>query len=46
MARKMENEERRRRRNNLVITEWRCDRKSKQQIRADIEKFIKENIEE
>ncbi|KAJ3635361.1 hypothetical protein MTP99_008274 [Tenebrio molitor] len=45
----MENEERRRRKNNMVImviTECRGEGKSKQQIKEDIEKFIKINIEE
>jgi hypothetical protein len=43
----MEYEGRRRRKNNIVITEWRNEGKSKQQIKDDIETFIiKENIEE
>jgi hypothetical protein len=29
-----------------VITEWKGERKSKQQIKEDIEKLIKKNIEE
>ncbi|KAJ3622279.1 hypothetical protein MTP99_002798 [Tenebrio molitor] len=43
---KMENDERRRRKINIVITGWREEGKSKQQSRDDVEKFIKENIEE
>jgi hypothetical protein len=31
----VENEERRRRKNNIVITEWRGEGKSKQQIKED-----------
>jgi hypothetical protein len=46
LERKMENEERRRRKNNIVITGWRGEGKSKQQIKEDIENFIKESIEE
>jgi predicted RNase H-like nuclease (RuvC/YqgF family) len=45
LERKMENEERRRK-NNIVITGWRGEGKSKQQTKEDIENFIKENIEE
>jgi hypothetical protein len=40
LERKMENEERRRRRNNTVLTGWRGEEKSKQQIKEDIENFI------
>jgi hypothetical protein len=36
----------RRRKNNIVITGWRGEEKSKQQIKEDIESFIKENIKE
>jgi hypothetical protein len=46
LKRKMENEERRKRKNNIVITGWRGEGKSKQQIKENIENFIKENIEE
>jgi hypothetical protein len=46
LERKMENEERRRTKNNTVITGWRSEGKSKQQIKEDIEKFVKENIKE
>jgi hypothetical protein len=42
----MENEERRRTKNNTVITGWRSEGKSKQQIKEDIENFRKGNIEE
>ncbi|KAH0821473.1 hypothetical protein MTP99_007544 [Tenebrio molitor] len=45
LERKMENEERRRK-NNIVITGWKGEGKSKQQTKEDIENFIKENIEE
>jgi hypothetical protein len=38
--------ERRRRKNNIVITGWKGEGKSKQQIKEDIENFIKENREE
>jgi hypothetical protein len=44
LERKMENDERRRRNNNVVITGWGGERKSKQQIKEDIENFIKENF--
>jgi hypothetical protein len=46
LERKMKNEERRRGKNNIVITGCRGEGKSKQQIKEDIEKFIKEDIEE
>jgi hypothetical protein len=42
----MEYEERRRRKSSTVITVWRVEVKSKQQIKEDIENFIIENIEE
>jgi hypothetical protein len=42
----MENEERRRTKNNTVITGWRGEGKSQQQIKEDIENFRKGNIEE
>jgi hypothetical protein len=43
----MEYEGRRRRKNNIVITEWRNEGKSKQQIKDNKENFIiKEKIEE
>jgi hypothetical protein len=45
LERKMKNEDRRRGKNNIVITGCRGEGKSKQQIKEDIEKFIKENIE-
>jgi hypothetical protein len=35
LERKMENEQRRRRKNNIVITGWRGEGKSKQQIKED-----------
>jgi hypothetical protein len=44
LERKMENEERKRRKNNIVITGWRGEGKSKQVIEEDIENFIKEHI--
>jgi hypothetical protein len=34
---KMENEERRRRKNSILITGWRSEGKSKQQIKEDME---------
>jgi hypothetical protein len=37
LERKMKNEERRKRKNNIVITEWRGEGKSKQHIQEDIE---------
>jgi hypothetical protein len=46
LERKMKNEERRKRKNNIVITGWRGEGKSKQHIQEDIENFLKENIEE
>jgi DNA repair exonuclease SbcCD ATPase subunit len=46
LEKKMEYEERRRRKNNTVITGWRDKGKCKQQIKEDMENFIKENIEE
>jgi hypothetical protein len=46
LERKVENEERRRIKNNIVITGWRGEGKSKQQIKEDVANFIKENIEE
>jgi hypothetical protein len=42
----MENEEREEEKNNTVINGWRGEGKSKQQIKEDIENFIKENLEE
>jgi hypothetical protein len=45
LERKMENEERRRRKNNIVITRWIGEGKSKQQSKEDIENVIKESIE-
>jgi hypothetical protein len=42
----MENEEREEEKNNIVITGWRGEEKSKQQIKEDIESFIKEDIKE
>jgi hypothetical protein len=35
LERKMENEQKRRRKNNIVITGWRGEGKSKQQIKED-----------
>jgi hypothetical protein len=45
-VKKMENEEREEEKNNTVIIGWRGEGKSKQQIKEDIENFIKENLEE